>query len=660
MRKLTVALAIGLLVSAGGLGVDVKRAAAATSGAKVVIVVGATQGSTSSYRADADAAAATFSQYTSNIVKVYSPDATWAAVQAAAAGASIFVYLGHGSGYPNPYNANPVPGDNGMGLNCSDGSYPQSDSYTCYYGASYMAQLGLATNAVVFLNHLCYASGDSEPGRGNPTLSVAQTRVDGYASGFLSGNARAVIAEGMGSLSPYIDALFTGHETMDQMWHAYPGFHNHVTVWASNKNPGFTSQIDPNLDRPQSDGDVYYRSMVAIASLSTDAVGQGKVYDPTTYFPLTPARILDTRNGIGLGNVLVSHGARTFQVTGRGGVPSNATAVTGNLTVTAQTSRGYLYLGPDALSNPASSTLNFPVGDDRANGVTVALGDGGILGITYVSPNAGTTAHAIFDVTGYFVPDTSGATYVPLNPARILDTRSGNGLSGPFSSHAGRTFGVTGRGGVPSNATAVTGNLTVTGQTSSGYLFIGPAATENPTSSTLNFPQGDDRANAVTVALGAGGTLSVTFVAPSAGPIAHVIFDVTGYFVPGKGGANYVPLTPSRILDTRSGTGLSGSFSSHAARTFGVTGHGGVPSSSTAVTGNLTVTSQTSNGYLFIGPNATNDPTSSTLNFPVGDDRANGVTVALGSGGTLSITFVAPAPGSTTPVIFDVSGYFTR
>jgi hypothetical protein len=655
MRKLIVALAIGLLVSAGGLGVNVQRAAAADSSAKVVIVVGATGSATSSYRNNADSAAATFAKYTSNIVKVYSPNATWAAVQSAAAGASILVYLGHGSGYPNPYNPNPVAGDNGMGLNATAGN---GDSNVQYYGASYMAQLGLATNAVVLLNHLCYASGDSEPGNGNPTLSVAQTRVDGYASGFLNGNARAVIAEGMGSLSPYIDALFTGHETMDQMWHTYPGFHNHVTVWASTKNPGFTSQIDPDLDRPQSDGDVYYRSMVAIASLSTDAVGQGKTYDPTTYFPLTPARILDTRNSNGLSGPLSSHAARSFQVTGRGGVPANATAVTGNLTVTAQTSRGYVYLGPDPVSSPASSTLNFPVGDDRANGVTVALGDGGILGITYVSPNAGTTAHAIFDVTGYFVPDTSGATYVPLTPTRILDTRSGNGLSGPFSSHAARTFAVSGRGGVAANATAVTGNLTVTGQTSSGYLFIGPAATNDPTSSTLNFPQGDDRANGVTVALG-GGNLSVTFVAPAPGPIAHVIFDVTGYFVPGTSGATYVPLTPSRILDTRSGTGLSGAFGSHGARTFGVTGRGGVPSSSTAVTGNLTVTSQTSNGYLFIGPNATNDPTSSTLNFPVGDDRANGVTVALG-GGNLSVTFVAPTPGPTTQVIFDVSGYFTR
>ena len=111
---------------------------------------------------------------------------------------------------------------------------------------------------------------------------------------------------------------------------------------------------------------------------------------------------------------------------------------------------------------------------------------------------------------GAFVTPLPGSTYHPLTPARILDTRNGTGLSGPFSNHAARTFQVTGKGLVPSNATAVTGNLTVTAQTSSGYLFIGPVAMDNPTSSTLNFPVGDDRANGVTVALSATGTLSVT------------------------------------------------------------------------------------------------------------------------------------------------------
>ena len=69
-------------------------------------------------------------------------------------------------------------------------------------------------------------------------------------------------------------------------------------------------------------------------------------------------------------------------------------------------------------------------------------------------------------------------------------------------------------------------------QSSSGFLYIGPAVASNPDSSTLNFPLGDDRANAVAVRLGTNDALSITFVAPSNGPSAQAIFDLTGYFVP--------------------------------------------------------------------------------------------------------------------------------
>jgi hypothetical protein len=380
-----------------------------------------------------------------------------------------------------------------------------------------------------------------------------------------------------------------------------------------------------------------------------------------TYHALTPTRILDSRDGTGgLSGAFSSHVARTFTVIGHASVPSGAIAVTGNLTVTGQTNLGYLSIGPVAQNNPTSSTLNFPVNDDRANAVTVALGAGGTLSITYAAPTLGQTAHVIFDVTGYFTPDMTGATYHALSPTRILDSRDGTGgLSGAFSSHVARTFTVIGHASVPSGAIAVTGNLTVTGQTNLGYLSIGPVAQNNPTSSTLNFPVNDDRANAVTVALGAGGTLSITYAAPTLGQTAHVIFDVTGYFTPDASGAVFVPLTPTRVLDSRDGTGgLSGAFSSHVARTFTVIGHASVPSGAIAVTGNLTVTQQTSLGYLFIGPVAMNNPTSSTLNFPLNDDRANAVTVALSGTGTLSVTYAAPTLGKTAHVIFDVTGYF--
>jgi outer membrane protein assembly factor BamB len=439
-------------------------------------------------------------------------------------------------------------------------------------------------------------------------------------------------------------------------------------VWSVNVSTGRLVALDPATGAtlgsiavgavPHFASPTLWQSQILVGTMA--GISSASLGTRSTYHPITPTRILDTRNGTGgLSGPFNSHVARTFVVTGgTSGIPANADAVTGNLTVTGQTSPGFLYLGPNAATNPTSSTLNFPIGDDRANSATVALGAGGTLSITYAAPTLGPTAHAIFDVTGYFTPDTSGATYFPLTPARILDTRNGTGLSGAFASHVARTVQVSGGTSVvPLGATAVTGNLTVTGQTSLGYLSVGPLAQNNPTSSTLNFPINDDRANGVTVALGAGGTLSITYAAPTLGPTAQVVFDVTGYFVPGTSGASYVPLEPARILDSRSAIGLSGVISSHVARTFGVAGQGGVQSGATAVTGNLTVTGQTSLGFLYLGPNAINNPTSSTLNFPVADDRANAVTLPLG-GGSLSVTFAAPTLGPTTQVLFDVTGYF--
>ncbi|MGZ6314377.1 MAG: hypothetical protein ACXWNI_01965, partial [Candidatus Limnocylindrales bacterium] len=206
---------------------------------------------------------------------------------------------------------------------------------------------------------------------------------------------------------------------------------------------------------------------------------------------------------------------------------------TGNLTVTGQTSNGYLFLGPVATNNPTSSTLNFPVADDRANAVTVGVDGAGKLWVTFVAPIAARTANVVFDVTGYFTPDMTGAAFVPLTPTRILDSRNGTGgITGPIAEHTAMSFQVTGAGSVPANASAVTGNLTVTGQSSNGYLFLGPVGVNNPTSSTLNFPVADDRANAVTVGVDGAGKLWVTFVAPTAAKTAYVVFDVGGYFVP--------------------------------------------------------------------------------------------------------------------------------
>ncbi len=123
-----------------------------------------------------------------------------------------------------------------------------------------------------------------------------------------------------------------------------------------------------------------------------------------------------------------------------------------------------------------------------------------------------------------------GTTYVPITPLRILDSRIGTGLSGKFTSNTARTWQVAGVGGIPANAVAVTGNVTVTQQETAGFVSVTPTATNTPPSSTINFPLADNRANNLTVPLSSSGTLSAVFKGGT-GKKTHLVFDVTGYFL---------------------------------------------------------------------------------------------------------------------------------
>ncbi|MDP9482593.1 MAG: hypothetical protein M3P84_05150, partial [Chloroflexota bacterium] len=270
---------------------------------------------------------------------------------------------------------------------------------------------------------------------------------------------------------------------------------------------------------------------------------------------------------------------------------------------------------------------------------------------------AGATTHLFLDVTGYFVQDTAGSRYNAFAPVRVMDSRDNIGVTGKFVNGSPETFQVTG-GTIPATAVAVTGNLTVTGQSNAGFAFLGPTATASPTSSTLNFPTGDTRANAVTVALDGAGKLSAVYISSTAGATTHLFLDITGYF--DSTGSRYIALSPERIMDTRTGTGgLSGKFVNGLVRTFDVADPGDiVPATAVAITGNLTVTGQSHAGFVFLGPTATSSPPSSTLNFPSGDTRANAVTVGLNGTGGLAAVYKSSTAGATTHLFLDVTGYF--
>jgi hypothetical protein len=244
--------------------------------------------------------------------------------------------------------------------------------------------------------------------------------------------------------------------------------------------------------------------------------------------------------------------------------------------------------------------------------------------------------------------------YHPISPSRILDTRTASAL-GP-----GGTIDVqvSGQGGVPSTGvTAVVINATVTDTTGSSYLTIYPTGASRPTASNLNWIPGVTIANLVEVGLGTGGKLTAFNFAGG----VDVVFDVQGYVstptgTPGTDGL-YKPLPPSRVLDTRSGTGApAAKLAGGASLTLTVAGNAGVPASGVeAVVLNLTVTNPTQPGYLTAWPTGATQPLASNLNFAIGQTIPNRAIVKVNSSGQVSIFNNA----GTVDVVADVSGWFT-
>ena len=333
-------------------------------------------------------------------------------------------------------------------------------------------------------------------------------------------------------------------------------------------------------------------------------------------------------------------------------------AITGNLTIVGQQLAGYASLTPLPDDDPATSTINFPLGDNRANNLTSPLSNAGGVSLTYKA-SPGKQTHFILDVTGYFLNDDSGQTYNVLTPLRVLDTRFDVGLNNAFQANTNRQFQVAGVGAIPANAKAITGNLTVVNQTGAGFVTLATnAPPANPATSTINFPVGDTRANGVTVKLSGTGTLWAVYKAPP-GRTTHLILDVTGYYLDNLNGARFVAVAPGRRMDTRFPApqeGLTGAFSANNARTLVIEPYQGVPANATAITGNLTVVGQTRAGFVSMTPVADDTPDTSTLNFPLGDVRANGVTGPLSGAGSVGLVY--KASGGLTHLILDITGYF--
>lgn len=409
----------------------------------------------------------------------------------------------------------------------------------------------------------------------------------------------------------------------------------------------------------------------------------GAPVQPTGGFhPVAPARVLDTRSGLGHTaspvrpgegasadidyNVRAAEAANhEVKVTGVGGVPAsgvaavlvnvtavNASAPASYLTVFPKPPRRTLFEDQSAFGNvPFASNLNFGAGKVVPNLVVAKVGAGGKARLYN---NTGTT-DVLFDVVGWF--DSNGAAgadgFTGVTPTRLLDTRgTGGGADAPLGAGEVRTLAVAGAAGspVPADASAVVMNVTAVFPTAISHLSVFPGGQPVPNASNLNMAPGQVVPNLVVVPVGSGGTVSLR---NNSGEV-HVLADVVGYFRAGSGG-KLAPRSPVRILDTRSGTGgPASSFGPGEQRDLQVAGVNGVPGNATAVVMNVTVTGPTQGSHVTVWPAGVGMPTASNLNVSPGLTVANLVMVKVGAGGKVSLY----NNSGTAHLIADVVGWY--
>jgi hypothetical protein len=379
------------------------------------------------------------------------------------------------------------------------------------------------------------------------------------------------------------------------------------------------------------------------------------------FTPVTPQRILDTRDGTG--GFAAPLGPRTtydVDVTGVGGVPeAGVSAVVMNATATNGTAPTFVTVWPSDVPRPENSNLNLLPGQTNPNLVTVAVGANGKVGVY----NENGSTDVIFDVVGFYstVDGPRGSRFVPLSPFRLFDTRNGAGgvAIGALAADRTLTADVYRFPVVPRDATGIVMNVTATETTAAGFLSVYPADVGRPVVSNLNFGPGRTVPNLVTVRVPADGLVAFY----NAYGATHVLADVVGYYQETDVGelGRFVGLAPERALDTRTDGGALGP---DELGILTVAGFSGVPSvGARAVVLNLTATQTTSAGFVSAFPDDACDlPGVSNLNFGPGETIPNLAIVRLSTN-----TGCAVGPGridiynayGDTHIIVDVFGYFT-
>ncbi len=429
---------------------------------------------------------------------------------------------------------------------------------------------------------------------------------------------------------------------------------------------------------------------------ATSAADHYVYVPPGAYTAMTAFRVCDTRatqpHNQCTGKTLAAKGTVNVQITGERNalgqtVPTNAEAVAANLTaIDGSTSPTYVTAFPAGTAVPLASNINLNGQNAQANMVVVRLGTGGAMSIF----NAAERADVIVDIQGYFAPPGAApvaGAFHPLPPLRICDTRARQGtvcagaIDNPIPANTWRDVVLSGLppGGtgpsIPSDGTAAAAvfNLTGTQGTLATYISVEPpnaqtglCPTAAPAVSNINLAPGSSLPNRVIAALGPHQDVCIYNGAGS----VNVIADVDGWFGNGSEastGALFYAVSPTRICDTRAGSGTEcqgQTLNTGATDLIPVAGVMVVPGTGgsiapVAMVANLTGVAAGAATYMTLYPSdVTSRPLASDLNPAAGVTIANLAIVGLATSGSSSGDVDLYNAVGQINAILDIEGWF--
>jgi hypothetical protein len=361
------------------------------------------------------------------------------------------------------------------------------------------------------------------------------------------------------------------------------------------------------------------------------------------FVPVTPCRVIDTRNA---GGSITGGTSRDIFITGSPcGIPPTAQAYSINVAAVPGGPLGFVTLWPAGQVRPVASTLNSLDGRVKSSAAIVPAGTAGAI-----SAFASNTTDLILDVNGYFVSasDPTALAFYPVPPCRMVDTRNPAGpLAGPvLAGGTSRSLPLlSGNCGIPATAKAYSLNFAAVPNGPLGFVTVWPTGQSRPLASSLNAPTGTVTANAVIVPAGPSGSIDV-FASNS----THLVIDVNGYFAPPvPGGLSLYMVTPCRVLDTRQPagsppvTGLDVAVSASGC---------GIPSTGQTHVLSVAVVPPAALGFLTLWPQGQARPLASTLNALDGAITSNLALVPATNG------WISAFPSNPTHLVIDISGYF--